>query len=214
MPRRARIGARPHESACVSPSRSAASASSAAPACETSPSGATSTVKRRPSRVTFEVILPSRSCRLQHPAESLLRRTVKRPRPSGPQLLHAPSGLMGRESVSARTISFAELADDEVRDGGHDLRHAGPIEQTDSGTTRTYDYNSAFARLGRTKCFPGITGRCRSSSNHAACARVAATTRCPACGSRPHGRSPRSNGRPGHRATGRWARASPDPRAV
>ena len=70
-------------------------ASSALPACETnpSPSGVTSTVKRRPARVTFKVILPSRSFRLQHPEESLLRRAVKRPRPTGPLLLHARSGL-------------------------------------------------------------------------------------------------------------------------
>jgi hypothetical protein len=41
------------------------------------------------------VILPSRSCGLQHHAESLLRRTVKRPRPPGPLLLHEQSGLDG-----------------------------------------------------------------------------------------------------------------------
>src|SRR5690242_617864 len=64
-------------------------ASRALPACETSPSpsGVTSTVKRRPTCVTFKVILPSRSFELRQPEEFLLRRTVQRPRSSGPQLL-------------------------------------------------------------------------------------------------------------------------------
>src|SRR5918994_1380857 len=84
-------------SARVSPTLSATRASSALPACDTrpAPSGVTSTVIWRPSCVTFTVILPSRSFRLQQPEESLLRRTVKRPRPSGPLLLHARSGLEG-----------------------------------------------------------------------------------------------------------------------
>jgi hypothetical protein len=85
------------DSASISPSRSAASAGSAA-ACDTSPtpSGATSTVKRRPSRCTFKVILPSRSFEPQQPEESLLRRTVQRPRPPGPLLRHVRSGLVGQ----------------------------------------------------------------------------------------------------------------------
>ena len=66
-----------------------------------SPSAATSTVKRRPSRCTFKVNLPSSVLRLRQPAESLLRRTVQRPRPPGPQLLHARSGLAPRKQEAA-----------------------------------------------------------------------------------------------------------------
>src|SRR3954452_22898152 len=94
-PRRSRILARPSDNAAVRPSLSAASANSPAPACDTSPSpsDATSTVKRRPSRDTLKVILPSRGFDLRHAEESLLNRTVQRPRPPGPQLPHARSGL-------------------------------------------------------------------------------------------------------------------------
>ena len=79
----------------VSPTRSATSASNAAPACDTkpSPSAVTSTVNRRPSRCTLKVNLPSSILQASKPAESLLRRTVPRPRPPGPRLLHARSGL-------------------------------------------------------------------------------------------------------------------------
>src|SRR5205814_1423443 len=79
----------------VSPVLSATSASNALPACETnpSPSALTFTVIWRPACVTFMVILPSRPCEHQQPAQCLLRRTVKRPRPSGPLLLHERSGL-------------------------------------------------------------------------------------------------------------------------
>jgi hypothetical protein len=60
-PRRSRIGARPFESASVSPIRSAVSANRATPAWETtpSPSAVTSTVNSRPSCCTFMVILLS-----------------------------------------------------------------------------------------------------------------------------------------------------------
>ena len=94
-PRRSRTPTSAAERSRVSPTRSATSPSNAAPACETkpSPSAATSTVKLRPSRCTFKVNLPSRSCGRRTPTESPLRRTVPRPRPSGPQLLHERSGL-------------------------------------------------------------------------------------------------------------------------
>ena len=94
-PRRSRTPTNATERSRVSPTRSATSPSNAAPAWETkpSPSAATSTVKLRPLRCTFKVNLPSRSCGRRTPTESPLRRTVPRPRPSGPQLLHERSGL-------------------------------------------------------------------------------------------------------------------------
>src|SRR3954447_3041664 len=105
-PRRSRILARPSDNAAVRPSLSAASANSPAPACDTSPSpsDATSTVKRRPSRDTLKVILPSRGFDLRHAEESLLNRTVRRPRPPGPQLLHARSGLGGGHLLGSRIV--------------------------------------------------------------------------------------------------------------
>ena len=79
------------------PDLSATCASNALPACETnpSPSALTFTMIWRPACVTFIVILPSRPCEHQQPAQCPLRRTVKRPRPSGPLLLHERSGLGG-----------------------------------------------------------------------------------------------------------------------
>src|SRR4051794_1944136 len=64
-------------------------------ACDTSPppSGTTSTVKRRPSRCTFKVIPPEPGLRTSAPEDSLLRRTVERPRSTGPLLRHERSGL-------------------------------------------------------------------------------------------------------------------------
>ena len=64
--RRSRIGARPLESASVSPIRSAVPASSAVPEWETtpSPSAVTSTVNSGPLRCTFLVILLSGNCEL------------------------------------------------------------------------------------------------------------------------------------------------------
>ena len=49
--------------------------------------------QRLVAHVTFKVILPSRSFRPRQPEESLLRRTVPRPRPPGPRPSHARSGL-------------------------------------------------------------------------------------------------------------------------
>jgi len=50
------------------------------------------------------VILLSRSFRLRQPEESLLRRTVQRPRSSGPLLLHARSGLANPPAHVRETI--------------------------------------------------------------------------------------------------------------
>ena len=50
-------------------------------------------MKRRPSRCTFTVILPSPGFDLRQAEESLLRRTVPRPRTSGPRPFHERSGL-------------------------------------------------------------------------------------------------------------------------
>ena len=61
----------------------------------------------RPACVTFKVILPSRPCEHQQPAQCLLRRTVKRPRPSGPLLLHERSGLSGVNDPLVYTFSGA-----------------------------------------------------------------------------------------------------------
>ena len=79
--RRSRTRARPRESALVSPLRSASSASSPLPACDTrpSPSALTSTVNLRLSRCTLKVILLSLGTGLPQPAESLLSRTKSRP---------------------------------------------------------------------------------------------------------------------------------------
>src|SRR4051812_46667262 len=116
-PRRSRILARPSDNAAVRPSLSAASANSPAPACDTrpSPSDATSTVKRRPSRCTLKVILPSRGFDLRHAEESLLSRTVQRPRPPGPQLRHARSGLARPESRWAFCVSASPTTRSRAR---------------------------------------------------------------------------------------------------
>ncbi len=105
-----------------------------APACDTSPSpsDATSTVKRRPSRCTLKVILPSRGFDLRHAEESLLSRTVQRPRPPGPQLLHARSGL-GNRTTSAPRVEhvggpgfFVNLHRIARRRGGAEVSQPGP----------------------------------------------------------------------------------------
>jgi hypothetical protein len=58
------------------------------------------------------VILPSQSCRLRTPAESLLRRTVPRPRPPGPRPFHARSGLSDQQAYSL--IQVAQRVDAPV----------------------------------------------------------------------------------------------------
>ena len=70
----------------------------------------TSTFIWRPSCVTFKVILPSRSFDHRQAEESLLRRTVPRPRSSGPRLFHARSGLgegLWRSDRSSCTVSIS-----------------------------------------------------------------------------------------------------------
>ena len=80
----------------ISPVLSATRANSAHPACETSPSpsGTTSTLIWRPSRVTFKVILQARFQGLDNPRIPA-QADSQRPRPPGPQLLNAKSGLEG-----------------------------------------------------------------------------------------------------------------------
>lgn len=55
------------------------------------------TSQRFVAHITLKVILPSWSFVLRQLEESLLRRTVPRPRSSGPQLLHDQSGLRQRK---------------------------------------------------------------------------------------------------------------------
>src|SRR4051794_18602489 len=130
-PPRWRSGRNRADSARVSPVFSATPTSNALPACDTkpSPSDVTSTVKRRPSRITFKVTLPSSHLGPRHTEECRLRRTVQRPRSSGPQLLHEQSGLVLDGAAQALGELVGRLARAGVeRAGEGDRRFRAPVE--------------------------------------------------------------------------------------
>ena len=69
----------------------------------------------------LHVILPSWFLDLQQAEESLLRRTVKRPRPPVPTLFHAQSGLTGRgANLRAWTGSVSGVTAVDVEDMARD----------------------------------------------------------------------------------------------
>ena len=89
------IAASRSDSAPVSPSQSATCASSALPACDTkpAPSAVTSTVTRRPSRITFKVNLPKLDSSTFASRRIAAQPDVPRPPPAGGAAVTARSGL-------------------------------------------------------------------------------------------------------------------------
>src|SRR5215216_3892566 len=103
--RRSRRPASARESSRVKPVRSATSANNTAPACDTNPapSGATSTVKQRPPRITRKVTLQARD---QGPSASPripVTPDVQAPRPARGAGVNARSRLVGPCSPDACT---------------------------------------------------------------------------------------------------------------